>query len=146
MKRLLLFALLACSRTPASQAQTPSDSAVGSKIVALENLWALATQAKDANALERILDDAYVSVTSEGRLLTKAEVLANVKASANRLVITSASMIVRSHGDTAVVTGIRKTTGLERGRPFARQDRFVDTWLYRNGSWVSIASLETPIA
>jgi ketosteroid isomerase-like protein len=146
MKKLLLLALLACSSTPASQAQRPADSAVGSKIAALENLWNLATQAKDANALDRILDDTFVNVTSEGRLLTKAEVLADVKASSNRFVTTSESMIVRLHGDTAVVTGIRKTTGLVRGRPFARQDRFVDTWLYRNDSWVSIAGLATPIA
>jgi glucose/arabinose dehydrogenase len=145
MKKLLLFALLACSRTPASPAQTASDSAVGSKIAALENLWNLATQSKDANALDRILDDTFVNVTSDGRLLTKAEILADAKASSNRVVTTSESMIVHLHDDTAVVTGIRKTTGLLHGRPFARQDRFVDTWLYKNGSWVSIASLATPI-
>jgi ketosteroid isomerase-like protein len=146
MKNLLLLALLACSSTPASQAQRHSDAAVGSKITALENLWNQAAQANDANAVDNILDDTFVHVTSEGRLLTKAEVLAEVKAPSNRFVITSESMIVRLHGDTAIVTGIRKTTGLERGRPFARQDRFVDTWLYRDGSWVSIASLATPIA
>lgn len=146
MKKLLLLALLACSSTPAGQAQTHSDSAVGSKITALENLWNQATQAKDANALDRILDDTFVHVTSEGRILTKAEVLAEVKASSNRFVTTSESMIVRLHGETAIVTGIRKTTGLERGRPFTRQDRFVDTWLYRNGSWVSFASVATPIS
>jgi hypothetical protein len=145
MKKLLLLALMACSRAPASQAQRPSDSAFGSKIAALENLWNQATQAKDANALDRVLDDTFVHVTSEGRLLTKAEVLAEVKASSNRFLTTSENMIVRFHGDTAVATGIRKTTGLLRGRPFARQERFVDTWLYRNGSWVSVASLATPI-
>jgi hypothetical protein len=96
--------------------------------------------------LDRILDDTFVNVTSEGRFLTKAKVLAEVKVSSNQFVTTSESMIVRLHGDTAVATGIRKTTGLVRGRPFARQERFLDTWLYKNGSWVSLASLATPIA
>ena len=146
MKKLLLLALLACSRAPASQAQRLSDSAAGSKIAALENLWSQAIRAKDANALDKILDDTFVTVTSEGKLLTKAEVLAEVKMPANRFVTTSESMIVRLHGDTAVITGIRKTTGLAGGRPFARQERFVDTWLYKNGSWVSIASVASPIA
>ena len=101
---------------------------------------------QEANALDRILDDTFVNVTSEGRLLTKADVLVDVKASSNRFVTTSESMIVRLHGDTAVATGIRKTSGLGRGRPFARQERFVDTWLDRNGSWVSLASLSATIA
>ena len=88
MKKLRLLTLLTCSSTPASQAQRHSDSAVGSKIAALENLWNHATQAKEANALDRILDDTFVNVTSEGRLLTKADVLVDVKASSNRFVIT----------------------------------------------------------
>src|SRR3954467_677076 len=93
MKNLLLLALLACSSTPASQAQRHSDAAVDSKIAALENLWNQAAEANDANAVDNTLDDPFVHVPSEGRLLTKAEVLADVKAPSNRFVITSESMI-----------------------------------------------------
>jgi len=50
---------------------------------------------------------------------------------------------VELHGDTAIITGIFRTTGVERGKPFARRERFVDTWLYRSGQWVSISSLVT---
>src|SRR4051812_8127813 len=98
MKNLLLLALLACSSTPVSQAQRHSDAAVDSKITALENLWNQAAQAKDATAVDKILDNTFVHVNSEGRPLTKAEVLAEVKAPSNRFVITSESMIVRLHG------------------------------------------------
>ena len=54
----------------------PSDPDVSSKIVALENLWNQAAEAKDLDALDRILDDAFVYVDPDGKLLTKTEVLA----------------------------------------------------------------------
>jgi ketosteroid isomerase-like protein len=144
MRTLTLIVLLVCARTPASYAQGRSDSDVGSKIIALENLWNQAAEAKDVVALDRILDAAFIYVDPDGKLLTKTEVLADVRASSGIRVV-SESMVVLLHGDTAVVTGIYKIRGLERGRPFVRRDRFVDTWRYKNGSWVSIASLATPI-
>ena len=145
MRTLALIVLLVCAWTPASCAQGPSDSDVGSKIIALENLWNQAAEAKDLVALDRILDDAFVYVDPDGKLLTKAQVLADIRASQGIWVV-SESMVVHLHGDTAVVTGIYRIRGMERGRLFVRRDRFVDTWRYKNGSWVPIASLATPIA
>ncbi len=145
MSRWTLVVLLACMGPSAGHAQATSDSAVGSKIIALENLWNQAVESKDLKALDAILDEAFVYVDADGRLLSKVEVLADVKA-AHGLQVSSDSMAVHLHGDTAVVTGIYKITGVERGKPFARRERFVDTWRYKNGLWVSIASLTTPLA
>ncbi len=149
MRTLLLTVLLACVGVSEGRAQGTSnfdlrsDFDVRSKIVALENLWDQAVEARDLDALNGIIDDCFVYVGPDGRLLTKPEVLADLKAS-HRIRAVSESMVVRLHGDTAVVTGIYRTTGVDRGKPFSRRDRFVDTWLYKKGSWVSIASLETP--
>ena len=139
----MLLVLLACMPS-AYCAQGTSDSDAGSKIVALENLWNQAAEARDIVAMGRILDDAFVYVDPEGRLLTKTEVLADVKAS-HGLRFALEAMVVHLHGETAVVTGIYKMEGMEGGKPFVRRDRFVDTWRYKNGYWVSIASLATPI-
>lgn len=98
--------------------------------------------AKDPRALARILDDGFVCVDSDGRLFTKAEILADVEASETVQLLMD-SMAVRLHGDTAVITGIFRTTGVAHGKPFARRERFVDTWLYRNGQWVSVSSIVT---
>ncbi len=144
MRPLILIVLLACIRPSAYCAQSTSDSDAGSKIIALENLWNQAAQAKDMVALDRILDDAFVYVDPAGRLLTKTDVLADVKAS-HGMRFGSEAMVVHLHGETAVVTGIYRMEGLERGKPFVRRDRFVDTWHYKHGSWISIASLATPI-
>jgi ketosteroid isomerase-like protein len=145
MKALMVMVLLMCMWPSAYCVDGTSDSDAGSKIVALENLWNQAAEAKDVVALDRILDDAFVYVDPDGRLLTKTEVLADVKAS-HGLRFALESMVVHLHGEIAVVTGIYKVEGVERGKPFVRRDRFVDTWRYKNGYWVSIASLATPIA
>jgi ketosteroid isomerase-like protein len=144
LRTLTLVVLLACAGTSTGFAQGASDSDVGSKIIALENLWSQASTAKDLKALDTILDDAFVYVGPDGKLMTKAEVLADVKASPV-LQVTTESMVVHLHGDTAVVTGTYRMKGVERGGPFVRSGRFVDTLLYKNGLWVAIASLATPI-
>jgi len=142
MRTLILAALLAYAGPLAGQAQRTPDS--GSKIVALENVWNQAAQAKDLKALNALLDDAFIYVGPDGKMLTKAEVLADVQASYG-IQVSSEDMVVHFHGDTAVITGIYRTRGVDHGKPFVRLDRFVDTWHYQNGGWKSIASLATPL-
>jgi ketosteroid isomerase-like protein len=55
-------------------------------------------------------------------------------------------MTVKLHGNTAIVTGIFKMKGMDGGKPYLRRGRFVDVWMYENGSWVAISSQATPIA
>ncbi len=142
MRTLMLVALLACAGTSSGFAQGDSDSDAASKIVAMEHVWGQAYAVKDPKALERILDAAFVCVSSDGKLLTKADILADVKTSTALQVLTE-SMVVHVHGDTAIVTGTFRTKGVERGKPFERRERFVDTWLHKNGQWVSLTSMVT---
>jgi ketosteroid isomerase-like protein len=143
MRTAISLMLLACAGTLAGYGQS-SESDAKSKLFALENVWNQAAQGKDLKALQNLLDDSFVYVDSSGRLLTKTEVLASVRASP-ALQVLSESMVVHVHGDTAVVTGIYQTKGVERGKSFIRRERFIDTWRCKNGSWMSIASLTTPL-
>jgi ketosteroid isomerase-like protein len=140
----MLVALLVFGGTGASYAQESSDSDVGAKILAMEHVWGQAYVSKDAQALERILDEAFINVDSDGKVQTKAEVLAEVRASTARQFLTE-SMVVHLHGKTAIVTGVFVIKGVERGKPYAARERFVDTWFCRNGQWVSIAGLVTRV-
>ncbi len=110
----------------------------------MEHVWGHAYLSKDPRALERILDDAFVNVDSDGKLQTKADVLAEVRTSTALQYLTE-SMEVHLHGNTAIVTGIFWIKGVDHGKPYAQRERFVDTWLFRNGQWVSIAGLVTRI-
>jgi len=142
VRTLMLVALLACVGTSAGYAQTGADSDVKAKILASQHMWGQAYLSKDPKALERILDDAFVNVDSDGILQTKAEVLAELKESTIVQFLTE-SMVVQLHGNVAIVTGVFEIKGVDHGKPYAQRERFLDTWLYKNGQWVSIAGLVT---
>ena len=144
MKKLMLVALLACVGTSASYAPGDADSDAEAKVVAMQHMWGQAYVSKDPKALERILDDAFVNVDSDGILQTKAEVVAEVNTSTAVQFLTE-SMVVHLHGNAAIVTGVFEIKGVDRGKPYAQRERFVDTWLYKNGQWVSIAGLVTRV-
>jgi ketosteroid isomerase-like protein len=89
-----------------------SDSDAGAKILAMEHMWAQAYVSKDPKALERILDDAFVNVDSDGKLQTKGDALAEVRTSTALQFLTE-SMAVQLHGSTAIVTGIFLIKGVD---------------------------------
>jgi hypothetical protein len=142
--RTLTLVVIVCAATLSAFAQGTSDSDATAKIIAMEHMWGQAYVLKDPKALERILDDTFVNVESDGKLLTKAEVMAEIRESTILQVLTE-SMVVHLHGNTAIVTGILLMQGVERGKPFGRRERFVDTWLCRGGQWVTLSDLVTPI-
>ena len=110
----------------------------------MEQIWNQAYVLKDTKALEKILDDRFVNVDADGRLITKADLLADLKGSTGLQILTE-STEVHAHGDTAIATGIFRIKGVQRGKPFARRERFVDTWLYKDGRWVTIAGVVSPM-
>src|SRR4029077_13638146 len=140
----MLVALLSLVGRSAGYAPGDADSDAEAKILATEHMWGQAYMSRDPKALQKILDDAFVNVDSDGIVQAEAEVLAEVRASTVEQFLTEA-MVVHLHGNTAIVTGVFHIKGLNKGKPFAQRERFVDTWLYKNGQWVSMAALETRV-
>src|SRR5579864_38872 len=60
-------------------AQAITDSDPRSKLFALEHAWSQAVQTRDTKALDAIFDNSLVYVEDDGRTMTKAEFLLNVK-------------------------------------------------------------------
>jgi hypothetical protein len=139
--RALTF-LLVCAIAP-TYVLGGDDADAESKLVALENLWNRAAEDHDLRALSTILDDSFIYVDRNGRLLTKAEVLEDVK-TAHGIQVSSESVDVHLHGDIAIVTGIYKTAMMDHGKRIVYRDHFLDTWRLEGGSWIAIASLTTP--
>jgi ketosteroid isomerase-like protein len=143
MKALAALVLLVGLGLPLSDAQW-TDADAESKLIALERIQKLqAFKARDLKTLDDMFDDAFVNVDLDGRTRTKAEILAYIQG-VDSLRYTPDAMVVRLHGDTAIVTGLFQVSGVERGKPFSQRGRFVDTWLYKNGRWIALASLSTP--
>ena len=144
MTALSWIVMLTCFGLAAGSAQSAYDSDIASKLIAMERVGKMqAWQNKDMKTLDTMFDDAFVYVDPQGRELSKSELIAYIQ-SFDSLQFIAEAMTVQLHGDTAIVTGLYRMKGTERKKAFARRGRFVDTWLYKNGQWVAIASLLTP--
>ena len=148
MRLSALLMIGVCSTVLFVRAQDNSDSAVRSKIAALEKAWNQAYKAKDTRALDAILDNEIVLINDDGSTQSKAEFLASVKSSNNNSQeqqVSPESMSVHVFGNTAIATGVFRAKGVEGGKSYIRRERFVDTWIYKNGNWICVATNATPV-
>jgi ketosteroid isomerase-like protein len=139
---------IVCATAALAPAQDDTNAAVRSKIIALEKAWNQAYKAGDTRALDSILDNEVVLINDDGSVQSKAEFLASVKSSNNNSQeqqVSPESMSVHVFGNTAISTGVFRAKGVQGGKPYVRRERFVDTWLYKNGKWVCVATNATPI-
>ena len=152
MKRAcaVMISILMSAAAICDVAQTDSDSATQSKIIALEQLWNQAYKSGDIKALDSILDDAIVLVNDDGSMQNKAEFLASVKSSVpqpsvQQQQVAPESFNVHVFGNVAIATGVMRVKGVENGKAYTRRERFVDTWLLKGGNWVCVGTDATPV-
>jgi ketosteroid isomerase-like protein len=144
--RILARGLMVALSLVAAHPQPDDELGARTKIMALENIWNNAEKAGDAAALNLMLDDAMVYIDEDGSLLTKMQFLEQVKQTGPQLqsLVTDA-MSVNVYGETALVAGTYRVTGVARGKAFRREGRFVDTWVLKNGAWLCVAAQATPV-
>lgn len=115
----------------------------GGHILALDNSWNRALETKDTKALDLLLADTFVSVDIDGSTQTKSEFLASIKAPDYKppaQAVTEQSA-VQVYGDSAVVVGVFRTKGVEKGKKYVNRERFVDTWVKAGGTWKCVAAI-----
>lgn len=130
---------------PSGESQNNADEA--GRIQALETAWNHALEVKDARALDMILGNRFVSVDDDGSLSSRSEFLASIKSpdyQPSKAVTEQSNVEV--YGDAAVVVGILRVTGKEKGKSYVRRERFVDTWIRTKGTWQCVATTSTLIA
>lgn len=99
-----------------------------------------AVAAKDMAALNRLLTDDFILITSSSRVLTKQDLLAEVSAPELHFdVNVPRDVRVRVHADTAVITAVLDQKGREGTAPFDTTVRYTDTWVRNNGEWRQIS-------
>jgi ketosteroid isomerase-like protein len=136
--------LLAAAVLPASQQSGLSDE--GGRVLALETAWNHALESKDVKALEMVLANTFVSVDIDGSVASKSEFLASIKApSYQPSQAVSEQSSVQVYGTAAVVVGVFRVKGTEKGKPYVRRERFVDTWIKTQGAWQCVATTSTLI-
>ncbi len=141
----LSFLALMCATVLLVSAQD-EDAAARAQVLALEKVWNQAYKAGDTKALASILDNSLVLVEDDGSLKTKSEFLASVKASSgNQEQVAPESLTVRVFGNTAIAIGVIAVKGTKGGTSIVHRERFIDTWINKNGTWICIATDATPM-
>jgi ketosteroid isomerase-like protein len=143
MKRFFsALAILLLSGAAAAQQNSASDE--GGRVLALENGWNHALEAKDTKALGMLLANTFLSVDIDGSVESKSEFLASIKAPDYQpsQAVTEQST-VQVYGDAAVVVGVFRVKGMEKGKAYMHRERFVDTWIKINGTWQCVATTST---
>lgn len=116
-------------------------------LLALESAWNHAEQGKDAAALNQLLAEEFVYTDYDGSFLDRKGFLdSTLHNDVTQEQINNDGMAVHIYGNAAVVTGLYRDKGIEKGKPFLRRGRFTDTWIYRSNSWQCVASQSTLIS
>lgn len=139
--------ILALMCAPAVLVSAQDDEAAArAQVLALEKAWNQAYKAGDIKALDAILDNSLVLVEDDGSLKTKSEFLGSIKASkVNQEQVAPESLTVRVFGNTAIAIGVIAVKETKGGKTVVRRERFIDTWIIKNGTWICIATDATPI-
>jgi ketosteroid isomerase-like protein len=143
--KLLCVVLLVCALAAPVMAQ--DNGSIESKIIAMEKAWNQAYKFRDKKALGEILNDSMVLVNDDGSLQSKGVFLASVDTAkpSDQQQAEPESISVHVFGDVAIATGVFREKGVENGKPYLRRNRFVDTWVNKNGSWVCVAASAIPV-
>ena len=139
----LLTGILVAASMPAIS-QTDHGANVSTTLGMLERLKFEAQQGKDKSALNAMLDDTAMLVDPNGNLKSKSEYLAGLRQSGPSLArLSLESMNVIVFEQMAIVVGVYEETGIEADHAYHQRCRFIDTWAFRKGRWVCIASTAT---
>lgn len=115
-------------------------------VAALEQQWLKAQKASNPDLLAPLLADRFVNTESDGKVMDKAETLADTKStkwdSAEYGLVK-----VTVFGNTAIATGVFKGKGTDgSGKPLDVRERWTDTWVKMpNGQWQCVASQGSPV-
>ena len=144
--RKIMFAVAVLLSGVLAGARSQSASDEGGRILALEKAWNQALEEKDAKALEMLLASTMVSIDIDGSISSKSEFLASIKSpdyQPSQAVTEQSNAQV--YGNAAVVVGILRMKGTEKGKAYVHRERFVDTWIKSNGTWQCVATTSTLI-
>jgi ketosteroid isomerase-like protein len=103
-------------------------------------------QTNNVALVEPLLADGFTNTSSDGKVTTRAESIAQAKATK----YTSVDYIdvkVMVFGDTAIAIGGFRGKGTDpSGKPLDANERFTDTWTkMASGKWQCVASHQSPV-
>lgn len=111
----------------------------------LNRQWAEALKDRDKDALERILDDQFISTDDEGQVFNKKQCIEAAMGAIKVESYNLADVSVRVYGDTGVVAGRWSGIFTVDRKEVSAAFRFTETFARNLGRWRAVASQETRI-
>jgi ketosteroid isomerase-like protein len=94
----------------------------------------------DANAVDKRLDAAFIYVSNEGALMSRADFIKYTDRERNPLDLLELTDVrVVTSGDTAIATGLVHEKGLLDGKPYEFRGRTLITFVRKNDRWRCLA-------
>ncbi len=147
MKRAWMWCLISLlSLGSAAWLQAQQIGGTEKAVAALEQQWLQSQKTNNPDLAAPLLADKIVVTMSNGKVMNKAELLADAKAT-KYVSAEYEDVKVTVFGDTAIATGGFKAKGTDAsGKPFDTNERFTDTWVKMpNGKWQCVATHESPL-
>lgn len=118
-----------------------SQGGTAKAVEALEQQWLQSQKTNNPDLVAPLLAEKFVGTGADGKVSTKAEDLAEAKAT-KYTSIEYEDVKVMVFGDAAVATGASKATGTDaKGKPLDNHVRWTDTWVKMpGGKWQCVAS------
>jgi ketosteroid isomerase-like protein len=111
-------------------------------VTKLEQEWLAFQQANDSGKLNKMIADDFVIVDSDGSLGNRESMIAEYKEEAPRVVSVKMQVLV-AHAvapNAVIASGLDDVaTKSSDGGTKHRYERFIDTWILRDGRWQCVA-------
>jgi ketosteroid isomerase-like protein len=139
---ILAGLLLPAARFP----QSNNVNADEIQIRQLEHAWNQAEAKQEVKEVSSLLAETLVYTDYDGSFMNKSEYMKWVAAPEQKADhLYDEGLSVHVYGDAAVVTGIYRESGTNKGKPYVIRSRYTDTWIKQNGVWLCVASHSTLI-
>jgi len=100
----------------------------------------------DIGWMEKHFADDFTAIHSNGKLVTKAQEIDNVKTGNIKwATVDLHDRKIRVFGQTAVVTSLDSSTGTVGGNPYSGDFRATQVWVKQKGNWKMVAFQSTRV-
>lgn len=146
----MLAVMMAAPIMVFGQGETPKndkDKAV-QELVEFRNRYIEAEENRDMVLLDKILADDFFALNPQGKLLNKQQQLENLKRADRTLkVLNPRETQVHFYGDgkVGILTEHVTVDGMDKGKPFGGEYRFLRVFAKQNGEWKVVLAQGSPM-
>ncbi|HEX4646753.1 MAG TPA: nuclear transport factor 2 family protein [Verrucomicrobiae bacterium] len=143
-----LVAFLALPFLAHGQASMGKTDKAAQEVIEFRNRYIEAEENRDMAFLDKILADDFFALNPQGKLLDKAGQLENLKRPDRTLKVLNpreTHVQFYANGQVAILTEHVTVDGMDKGKPFGGEYRFLRVFAKQNGNWKVVLAQGAPM-